>query len=171
MLGATIRSGVIMTTRRLAALPGAFLVAAILSSAAAAQSMPTIDLQARCKRSEAAQMEMMGDKAVQNVAFDSCMRSESDARNAITKAWPDIPATYKTFCVRPSDFSPSYIEWIACLELMIDLRKLRAASNSRPTDSDGRCPAIRYANDGSIVSIWACPIGGNPSSRQRRARS
>jgi hypothetical protein len=163
-----------MTTRRIATLLGALLVAAILPSAVAAQSMPTIDLQARCKRSEAAQMDMMGDKAVQNVAFDSCMRSETDAQNAIAKAWPDIPASYKTFCVRPSDFSPSYIEWIACLELMIDLRKLRAASNSRPADTDGRCPAIRYANDGSIVSIWACPSGSGgpaPLRRQPRLRS
>lgn len=160
-----------MTTRSTALL-GALFAATVLPSTAIAQSMPTIDLQARCKRSEAAQMEMMGDKALQNVAFDSCMRSETDAQNAIAKAWPDIPASYKSFCVRPSDFSPSYIEWIACLELMIDLRKLRAASNSRPVDTDGRCPAIRYANDGSIVSIWACPTGsGGPSPRLRRARS
>jgi hypothetical protein len=136
-----------------------------------AQQMPTIDLQARCKRSEAAQMDMMGDKSLQNVAFDSCIRSETDAKNAIEKAWGEIPASYKTFCVRPFDFSPSYIEWIACLELMIDLRKLRAATNARPADTDGRCPAIRYANDGSIVSILACPTGGQgriPLPRQPR---
>jgi hypothetical protein len=139
-----------------------------------AQQMPTIDLQARCKRSEAAQMDMMGDKSLQNVAFDSCIRSENDAKSAIEKAWGDIPASYKTFCVRPADFSPSYIEWIACLELMIDLRKLRAATSSRPADTDGRCPAIRYANDGSIVSILACPTGSRgriPLPRQPRLGS
>jgi hypothetical protein len=137
---------------------------------AAENAVPTIDLQARCKRSEAAQMDMMGDKNLQNVAFDSCMRSETDAKNAMAKAWSEIPATYKSFCVRPSDFSPSYIEWIACLELMIDLRKLRAATNSRPTDSDDRCPAIRYANDGSIISIWACPTGSGPAPLRRMPR-
>jgi len=135
------------------------VVCVVMPVAAMAVDLPTIDLQARCKRSEAVQADMMGDKGTQNVIFDACVRSETDAKNAMAKAWNDIPDAYKSFCVRPSDFSPSYIEWIACLELMIDLRKLRAAANFKAPDSDGRCPAIRYAKDGSILDIWACPTG------------
>ena len=109
---------------------GAALFLFAVSEAAAAASpkgLPTIDLNSRCKRSEAVVVEMTGDKSLQGKGFEMCMRAEQEARNALVAAWPEVPQAYKTFCIAPATFSPSYIEWIACLEMLIDLRKLRQA--------------------------------------------
>ena len=101
--------------------------AAQAAEAAETKALPTIDLQARCKRSERAIVEMTGDKTLLGRGFDMCMRAEEDARAALAKAWPDMPQSYKTFCIKPAAYSPSYIEWIACMEMLIDLKRLREA--------------------------------------------
>jgi hypothetical protein len=54
------------------------------------------------------------------------MRSEQEARDAIVSAWKEIPSQYKTFCIKPNVYSPSYVEWIACLEMQMDVKRLRA---------------------------------------------
>jgi hypothetical protein len=98
------------------------------ASAASSKGVPTIDLQTRCKRSEKIMADMMGSPTLlQTNGFDLCMRAEQEARSALVAAWPDVPPSYKAFCIRPAAYSPSYIEWIACMEMLIDLRKLRAA--------------------------------------------
>jgi hypothetical protein len=99
--------------------------AAQAAEAAEAKGLPSIDLQSRCRRSEKVIVEMTGDKTLVGRGFDMCMRAEEDARNALAKAWPDVPQAYKAFCIKPAAFSPSYIEWIACMEMLIDLRRLR----------------------------------------------
>jgi hypothetical protein len=132
--------------------------AALPAADAADKAPPTIDLQSRCRRTEKALLDMMGDQSLRGSAFDTCMRSEQDARKAIVAAWPDIPQSYKSFCIRKGDFSPSYVEWIACLEMMIDLRKQRAATGTKLDYVSKRCPAIQYGADGSIKSIKACPL-------------
>jgi hypothetical protein len=137
------------------------VVAAVLPAAAAANkssSPPIIDLQARCKRTQDAVVDMMGDPSLRATAFDTCMRSEQEARAAMLKAWPDIPQAYKSFCIRQRDYSPSYVEWIACLELMIDLRRQRASTSGQIDYVSRRCPMIKYGPDGSIKDIKACPL-------------
>jgi hypothetical protein len=96
--------------------------------AAAASVVPTIDLDKRCRTAAKSTQYLMGNgsgDAVKN-AFQSCMTSEQQARAAILAAWKDIPSDYKSFCIRPNVYSPSYIEWIACLEMRIDLKRLRS---------------------------------------------
>jgi hypothetical protein len=100
-------------------------VAAQAAEAAETKGLPTIDLKTRCQRSEKVIVEMTGDKTLLGRGFDMCMRAEQDARTALEKAWPEVPQSYKTFCIAPAAYSPSYIEWIACMEMLIDLRKLR----------------------------------------------
>jgi hypothetical protein len=106
----------------------AILAAAEVADAASAKDVPTIDLQTRCRKSEKIMADMMGESNQRGSGFDVCMRSEQDARKALVAAWPEVPPSYKDFCVRPAAYSPSYVEWIACLELLIDLRKLRGAA-------------------------------------------
>lgn len=136
----------------------ALLVLAASETAAAVRPMPTIDLNARCRTSERAIQEMMGGDTKQGQSFETCMKSEVAARDALEKAWADIPADYKAFCIKPRDYSPSYIEWIACIELLIDLRKLRAANTEPPTSPSKRCPFVTYSRTGSITGIRACPL-------------
>jgi hypothetical protein len=105
------------------------LTAAILlfaNVAAEAQDrFPNIDTQKLCRNRAKSSEEMMGDKSVASKAFDTCIRSEHAAKDALVAAWKDIPPTYKASCIRPDVYSASYAEWISCLELNIDVKSLR----------------------------------------------
>lgn len=133
---------------------------ALSAGAASDNALPAIDLQARCKKSESAVIDMMGDPSLKGSAFDLCVKSEQQARAAIQAAWSDIPPSYKSFCIRPTDYSASYVEWIACIEMLIDVKKLRSEAGAVSADLPKRCPAITYAADGSIKAIVACAPGG-----------
>jgi len=149
MIGRTLVCAALL----LAALPAA--EAATRKGSSDSAGIPIIDLDARCKKAERTLIEMLGNSAVQ--AFDACMSSEQAAKKALVDAWKDMPATIKYYCVRPSDYSPSYVEWIACVEMIIDLRKQRAQNDTKYVGT-GRCPVIDYTNDGSIRRINACAL-------------
>jgi len=95
-------------------------------AAAAKDGVPSIDSQRLCRVRAASTAEMMGDKTVEAQIFGSCVKSEQEARNALVAAWNDIPASYKAECIKPNVYSPSYAEWLSCLELNIDVKKLRS---------------------------------------------
>jgi hypothetical protein len=133
-------------------------LAALPAMAASGNGLAVIDLKKRCQNSERAALDLMGDKSLQGTAFDTCMRAEQEARKAIEAAWGDIPPSYKSTCIRPRVFSPSYVEWIACLEMLIDLKKLRSTNTGKSDSTSKRCPVIEYADDGSIRSIRACSL-------------
>ena len=99
----------------------------VISFAAVAQDgLPRIDTQKLCRDRGASIAEMMGTKSVDPQVFDSCVKSEQDARDALVTAWKDIPAHFKAACIKPGIYSPSYAEWISCLELNIDVKNLRS---------------------------------------------
>jgi len=104
----------------------ALMFAVELSAVAEDAGIPTIDTQKLCRTRAAQSAQMMGDQSMLTRAFDSCVRSEQEARTALAKAWKDIPQNYKTFCIRPHVYSPSYTEWIACIESNIDVTRLRS---------------------------------------------
>jgi hypothetical protein len=112
----------------------AFMLPALSTVVAAASkdsNVPRIDVEKGCS----ARAKAIGDLGVATAnAVEACKRSEQDARAALVAAWKDIPAQYKASCVKPKDYSPSYGEWIACLELHIDVKKLRA-KNAGETSS------------------------------------
>jgi hypothetical protein len=84
--------------------------------------LPTIDIEKNCRsRTTAAVADSDRESSV-----GSCVASEKKAQAALVAAWKDIPPRYKTTCIKPGDYSPSYIEWIACLELYIDVKNLPA---------------------------------------------
>ena len=87
--------------------------------------LPSIHLKKACGVRAKASAEMMGDQSPAAGAFDTCMKSEQEARDALAAAWKDIPAKFRAFCIAPNVYSPSYTEWISCVELRIDLKKAR----------------------------------------------
>jgi hypothetical protein len=95
---------------------------------AAADDVPRIDFEKVC-RSRVQALGQVGDSTFQQT-FASCVNSERQAQAALVAAWKDIPARYKTECIKPDVYSPSYSEWIACLELLIDLKSVRSKSNN-----------------------------------------
>ena len=92
-------------------------------TAAAADTLPRIDLEKLC-RSRAQAVGQIGDSSAQNL-FDACRKGEQDAQAALTAAWKDIPASYKERCIKGESYAASYVEWISCLELLIDVKSLR----------------------------------------------
>ena len=108
------------------ALAVALMSAADLALSAQESGIPSIDTQRRCRTRAAQSAQMMGAQSMLTRAFDSCVRSEQEARTALDAAWKDIPQNYKTFCIRPHVYSPSYTEWIACIESNIDVTRLRS---------------------------------------------
>jgi hypothetical protein len=95
---------------------------------ATADSLPRIDLDKVCRgRTQA--IGQIGDRTVQQ-GFESCVKAEQEAQAALVAAWEKIPARYKTECIKPGAFSPSYGEWIACLELLIDIKDVRSKSKN-----------------------------------------
>src|SRR5262245_20258926 len=97
-------------------------VAAIAPTNARAQDSgpPTIDLQKNCHARTAAVVA----ESDRTTTVAACVAAEQKAQAALAAAWKDIPPGYKTTCIKPNDYSPSYIEWIACMELYIDAKGL-----------------------------------------------
>ena len=107
------------------ALSAAVVLFTTFAAMAKDDNLPSIDLKKACGIRAKASAEMMGDKSSTAGAFDTCMKSEQQARDALAAAWKDMPADFKAFCIAPNVYSPSYTEWISCLEMNIDLKKQR----------------------------------------------
>jgi len=116
-----------MALQSKAALAAAALIVSALA-ALAQSALPTIDIEKQCRNRAKASQELMGDKTVPAGLYERCKKSEEEAKAAMVKAWKDIPAKYRTMCIRPADHSPSYVEWIACLEMNIGVKKLRSGN-------------------------------------------
>src|SRR5262245_28503178 len=82
-----------------------------------ADTVPTIDVKPTCR----AAIEMMGS---QGRSVESCMSSETAARDEIAKVWPQVPKEEKTRCAQTAlrGGSPSYVELLICLEMNRDSR-------------------------------------------------
>jgi hypothetical protein len=96
-----------------------------LPVAAKDAGLPSIDLQTTCRNREKALGESLSDQTRIGELYASCMKSEQEAKTALLAAWKEIPARHRTSCIKPSDYAASYMEWIACLELVIDMKSLK----------------------------------------------
>ena len=95
----------------------------------AADSVPRYDMKPTCR----AAFEMMGN---QGRTVESCMAGEERARRDLEKDWSKYPSAERTQCAaRMAKNSPSYVEFLICLEMMGDSRNRRdqeqAASKSK----------------------------------------
>jgi hypothetical protein len=69
--------------------------------------------------------------------FDICMSDEQAARERLVEDWANVPASDKARCVLPTEYLPSYTEWLTCLEMERELRKIRQA---QPDERHARLP-------------------------------
>ena len=133
--------------------------AIVLMAASAASSkdggVPKIDIQKQCLKTQNAIDELTGQKNPD--AFDLCVKTEQSAREKLVERWPTIPTLDKTNCIHPTDWSPSYFEWLGCLDTRVYARDLR---KQHPTDmpASGLCPTVNWQSDGSITGIVACQL-------------
>ena len=96
----------------------------ILLAAANGSGIPTIDVQSTCRVAAGAMVRLIGGTTTEN-ALSACLSSEQGARDSIVKGWSTFSAADRTQCVRPDVYLPSYVEWLTCLEMERDVRKMR----------------------------------------------
>jgi hypothetical protein len=106
-----------MIIKTVIALSAAIVLGA--ASGASAGALPNIDLQKICRASEAAPF------ADNTATFDICISDEQAAREKLAGDWANVPAVDKAHCVLPAEYLPGYIEWLTCLEMKRDFRKIR----------------------------------------------
>jgi hypothetical protein len=112
------------------ALPLALFALAQGSVAMAADVLPVIDIDKTCTTESGAQTQaaipQIGNK-------DSCIRSETGARNQLKEQWAQFPADDRDHCARLAQMAiGSYVEMLTCLEMARDARKLPVDSTMMP---------------------------------------
>jgi hypothetical protein len=133
--------------------------AIVLMAASAALSkdgvLPKIDLQKQCRTTQEATDSLTGTKNPN--AFDLCINSEQGARDKLIERWATIPASDKTWCIHSTEWSPSYFEWLGCIDTRVYVRTMR---KEHPTTlpASGLCPNVNWQLDGSITSMVACRL-------------
>lgn len=84
----------------------ALFVAGSLSSAAA-QSVPTLDVRQSCRGGSDGQS-----------AYESCLRSEEDAKRTLTETWAQYTPAMRRECAAEGGGSlASYVEILTCLQI------------------------------------------------------
>jgi hypothetical protein len=89
---------------------------------AAAADTPRIDINATCRASVKAVVEAMGDNTA--VTMENCLSQQQAALAQMDKDWAKYPAKDRDECIHPKQYSPSYVEWLTCLEIRRDVRNL-----------------------------------------------
>jgi hypothetical protein len=100
---------------------------------ASAGGVPTIDVKKTCQTSQQALTAIFGDQVP--TLYDSCLKQEEDARAQLQKDWAALPAADRTLCAQPAVYMPSYVEWLTCVEMQREIRKIRT---NEQADTKGR---------------------------------
>lgn len=108
-----------MMTKIKISLSAAIVLSAALVASMASAGPPSIDTEKMCRASADAPF---ADNAA---TFDVCMSDEQEAHEKLVEDWPNVPARDKARCVLPAEYLPTYVEWLTCLEMEKDYRKIR----------------------------------------------
>ena len=153
-------------------MPGPFapLVVGVHLLMVASNGPPTVDIRATCQISVNAVLTTFGRTFTETL--DSCVQQQNAALEQIKKNWATYPADAKAHCVQTGVYLPSYIEWLTCLEMEVDVKKFRkedaataqakanpqrrGSSSSRIGAEPKRCPTVLFQPDGSIASVINC---------------
>ena len=91
---------------------------------AAPADIPRIDVQNTCKIAARAMVQLMGGSTAGNDT-EICLSSEYRAREQLVKDWGTYSSEDRSRCVRTGVYLPSYVEWLTCLEMERDVRKMK----------------------------------------------
>jgi hypothetical protein len=102
----------------------AALAAGLGSDAFAARgNVPTVDIRNTCKIAAGAMVQLMGSTSMDR-DIEICLGSEQSARDQLVKDWDTYSSRDRERCVRTGVYLPSYVEWLTCLEMERDVRKM-----------------------------------------------
>jgi len=93
------------------------------------REVPTIDIQKTCQAAAGAMVSLMGGTTTEQ-DVNACLDSEQKARDQIVKDGATYAAADKKQCMRTDVYLPSYVEWLTCLEMERDVRKMRGEDQS-----------------------------------------
>src|SRR5262245_23138914 len=152
-------------------MPGPFvpLVVGMQVLMVASNGPPTVDIRATCQTSIEAVVNLGG---TYSETLAACIQQQNAALEEIKQKWATYPAAAKNHCVQPSGSMPSYIEWLTCFEMELDVARLRkedsasaqakaaprrrGSSRSRIGSEPTRCPVVHFQPDGSIAEVINC---------------
>jgi hypothetical protein len=86
--------------------------------------IPQIDIEETCRAAARAMVSLMGGSTTEQDR-KACLDSEQKAREQIIKDQATYSSADKRRCMRTRDYLPSYVEWLTCLEMERDVRKMR----------------------------------------------
>src|SRR5262244_2649016 len=87
------------------------------------KEVPSIDIQKTCQSAAGAMVSLMGGTTTEQ-DVNACLDSEQKARDQIVKDRATYSAADKKQCMRTDTYLPSYVEWLTCLEMERDVRKM-----------------------------------------------
>jgi len=97
----------------------------MFGSAATAQAqIPHINIEETCRAAARAMVGLMGGSTTEQDR-NACLDSEQKAREQIIKDQATFSSADKRRCMRTGVYLPSYVEWLTCLEMERDVRKMR----------------------------------------------
>ncbi len=106
----------------------AVLAALVSCSAVAAfaqpSGVPTTDVQKTCRAASGAMVQLMGGSSPEH-DLEICLSAEQRAREQLVKDWTTYSSGDRAQCVRTTVYLPSYVEWLTCLEMERDVRKMK----------------------------------------------
>src|SRR5260221_584072 len=88
------------------------------------KEVPTIDIQKTCQLAAGAMVKLMGGTTTEQ-DINACLDSEQKARDQIVKDLATYASADKVQCMRTDVYLPSYVEWLTCLEMDRDVRKMQ----------------------------------------------
>jgi hypothetical protein len=88
------------------------------------KEVPFIDIQKTCKAAAGAMVSLMGGTTNEQ-DINACLDSEQKARDQIVKDRATYSSADKKQCMRTDVYLPSYVEWLTCLEMERDVRKMQ----------------------------------------------
>jgi hypothetical protein len=88
------------------------------------REVPTIDIQKTCQAAAGAMVSLMGGTTNEQ-DVNACLDSEQKARDQIVKDGATYASADKKQCMRTDVYLPSYVEWLTCLEMGRDVRKMQ----------------------------------------------
>ena len=88
------------------------------------KEVPAIDIQKTCQAAAGAMVKLMGGTTTEQ-DINACLDSEQKARDQIVKDRATYASADKVQCMRTDVYLPSYVEWLTCLEMERDVRKMQ----------------------------------------------
>jgi len=144
-----------MSIRLSIVISGAIVLMASSAALSKEDALPTIDIQKQCRANQSTTDALFGNKS--SNGFEHCVNSEETARGKLVERWKTIPPADKTSCIHPTNYSPSYFEWLGCIDTRVYVLKMRT---ERPVSLPNStiCPTVSWQINGEIASMVACNL-------------